>query len=148
LADSDAVRSQRKRRHAAGDHSLCHPARCAEADGDRVRAELEARVAELAEIDPAAELLALVRRLIAASEQNPLNMGVVKELRATLLALPAGGELDPVERRQAEVAARQAAWRAGVADVVPLPAYRRGGGVTYEGAEYWEVGADPRRSDG
>ena len=75
----------------------------------------------LAEVDPERELTAPVRRLIVASEQDPLNMPLARELRQTLLALPPGREPDPVERRQATVAARHAedvarAARAGLGD--------------------------------
>ena len=78
---------------------------------------LAARVEQLGEIDATAELARLVRRLIAASEADPLNMPLARELRVTLLALPGLAEDDPVARRQATVEARQAARRAGLAVV-------------------------------
>jgi hypothetical protein len=88
---------------------------------------LSARAGELAEVDAPAELVRLVRRLIAASEADPLNMAVAKELRATLLALPGAAEVDPVTMLAAEVQARAAARRAGLADVVPLSRRAAGG---------------------
>jgi hypothetical protein len=112
------------------------------------RHELGARIAELAEIDPQAELLSLVKRLIAASETEPTNTALARELRACLAVLPRGEELDPVQARQARVQARLAAMRAGVVDVTPLPRYLRSGGVTHKSAEHREAGADSRRSDG
>jgi hypothetical protein len=99
MADSEAVRSQRKRRHAAGDHGMCRPERCREAGRTLVP------VLPAGEINPVAELEALVRRLIAISEADPANTAVARELRETLRALPPPlGELDPVEKLQAEVA--------------------------------------------
>jgi hypothetical protein len=117
MADSDATRSARKRAHAAGDHSLCRPGRCGA--GERVRVELARRVDELAEIDPQAELIALVRRLIVASEADPLNMALVRELRATLVALPQPGEEDPVSAAQARVAAIRAEYAERRANPAP-----------------------------
>lgn len=86
-----------------------------------MRARLADRVADLAEVDPGQELVRLVRRLIAASEADPLNMALVKELRATLVALPPRREMDPLEIRQARVAAIRAEHAAGlVGNVVPF----------------------------
>jgi hypothetical protein len=79
-----------------------------------VRHELGARIEELAEIDPQAELLALVKRLIAASEAEPANTALARELRNCLAVLTRAEELDPVQARQASVAARLAAMSAGL----------------------------------
>ena len=80
MADSEAVRSRRKRLHAAGDHSLC--VRC-----DALRAT-EADVADAEPVtDPAAELAALAGRLVAATKADPANGLLARELRQCLLAL-------------------------------------------------------------
>jgi hypothetical protein len=104
MADSDAVRSARKRHHARGDHSLCRPGRCRDApDGPPPPLVIAAGA-----LDAGAELEALAKRLRAASEADPLNMGVARELRETLRALPPPlGPLDPLEARQVEVASRR-----------------------------------------
>jgi hypothetical protein len=83
MADSNAVRSRRKRAHAAGDHSLCR--RC---DGRGATVALP--VGGDAPVDARESLEALARRLEAAHEADPGNAAVARELRATLLALPAG----------------------------------------------------------
>ena len=80
MADSEAVRSRRKRLHAAGDHSDC--VRC---DG------LRAPLGELADVepctDPAGELALLAGRLVAATKADPGNAMLARELRSTLLAM-------------------------------------------------------------
>jgi hypothetical protein len=77
MADSDALRSRRKRLHAAGDCSLCrHGGRAAVAvpvAGDAVH--------------PLVSLRRLAARLEAASEADPANDRVARELRATLATL-------------------------------------------------------------
>jgi hypothetical protein len=94
VADSDAVRSRRKRLHAADDHSLCR--RCG------VRRPLAAVPAASAPaatgIDPAASLRALAGRLEAAHTEDPGNALLARELRVTLQAIGVpdeggGGEL-------------------------------------------------------
>ena len=80
MADSDAVRSRRKRFHAAGDHRYCR--RCA-----ALRAQV--KPAPMLDLDPVAELRATAARLIAAHEADPANAIVARELRLTLLAIPA-----------------------------------------------------------
>jgi hypothetical protein len=80
VADSDAVRSRRKRRHAAGDHSECR--RCS----GRVLSVVPI-VPAAAEVDVRAEMNALARRLEAAHMADPLNVSVARELRLTLQAL-------------------------------------------------------------
>jgi hypothetical protein len=83
MADSDAVRSRRKRLHAAGDHSIC--GRC----GGR-RAVVAVPAAGGAPVDPDAALEALARRLEAAHEADPGDAQVARVLKDTLLALRAG----------------------------------------------------------
>ena len=103
MADSNAVRSQRKRLHAAGDHGMCRPERCREA-GRRLEPVVPA-----GSIDPVAELEHLARRLIAVTVADPVNTQAARALAEVLRALPpAQGEPDPVERLQQEVAAIKA----------------------------------------
>jgi hypothetical protein len=85
MADSNAVRSHRKRLHAAGDHSLCR--RC-----DGRGAVAVPPVAGDAQVDPGVSLERLAARLEAAHEADPGNAQVARELRATLLALRGPGE--------------------------------------------------------
>jgi hypothetical protein len=85
MADSDAVRSRRKRLHAAGDHSLCR--RC----GTR-NAVAVPPVPGAAPVDPRVSLERLAGRLEAAHEADPADAAVARELRATLLALRGPGE--------------------------------------------------------
>ncbi len=116
MADAPAVRQRRWRAHKAGDHSMCSQSRCPAA-GDALRVRLAERLDAMpVEVDPAAELTRLVRRLISASEQEPMNMALARELRATLLALPPAGQPDPVQQRQAVIMARRAARQAGLGD--------------------------------
>jgi hypothetical protein len=88
MADSEAVRSRRKRAHAAGDHSLCRSCaavKLAAPPEDVLPAE-----------DPKAELQALAARLAAAHRLDPGNANLARELRMTLQALmgkTADGEL-------------------------------------------------------
>ena len=94
MADSDAVRSRRKRLHALGDHSTCkhfpeprRPVTVPAVDGD-----------EGAELDPVAEMRLLAARVVDAHRQDPGNAALAREARNTLLALngmgPADGEPD------------------------------------------------------
>jgi hypothetical protein len=113
MADSDSVRSRRKRAHAAGDHSLCRrcegggPLRADAVEptgplrADAVRADLGPCM------DPAGALARLAGRLEAAHVANPGNALLARELRATLLALPiaADQEVDPLEGLRAVVRA-------------------------------------------
>jgi hypothetical protein len=89
MADDDALRSRRKRRHAAGDHSLC---------GRRCEASRPTLVfpAEDAggEVVPRVMLEGLARRLEAAHAQDPADANLARELRMTLQALGAGGAGD------------------------------------------------------
>jgi hypothetical protein len=113
---------------------MCNPARCSGA----ARVELRVRVAELAEVNRATELVRQAARLIAAAESDPWNMQVARELRTLLLAMPPPEELDPVSQLAAEVEARAAARRAGLADVVPLAGRRVAGGRELALGENWD----------
>jgi hypothetical protein len=86
MADSDALRSRRKRLHSGGDHSLCR--RC----GGR-GAELATVVAGGVPVDPQTALEALARRLEGAHEADPGDAAVARVLKDTLLALR--GEAKP-----------------------------------------------------
>jgi hypothetical protein len=77
MTDSDAVRSRRKRLHAAGDCSLCRH------DG---RSVVAAPVAGDA-VDPLVSLRRLAARLEAASEADPGNDRVARVLKDTLATL-------------------------------------------------------------
>src|SRR5690242_17523231 len=83
MADSDALRSRRKRLHAAGDHSLCR--RCDALRG--LIAPLAAQNVPEGHVDAQASLEAQARRLEQACEADPGNAPLEKELKATLLAL-------------------------------------------------------------
>jgi hypothetical protein len=80
VPDSNALRSRRKRLHAAGDCSLCrHDARGRLAS---------VPAGDAAAVDAQASLRALAARLEAAHVTDPADAAVARELRATLLALP------------------------------------------------------------
>ena len=88
MADNDALRSRRKRLHAAGDHYLCR--RC-----DAARPSPSAPVPGDAGTGPGdaqASLEAQARRLEAACQAAPGNAALEKELRQTLLVLRGPGE--------------------------------------------------------
>lgn len=95
MADSNAVRSRRKRLHAANDHSECR--RC---DGRRPLSAVPAASAPAATgTDPRARLESLAARLEAAHEDDPSDAMLARVLKDVLLALGAapakgdGGEL-------------------------------------------------------
>lgn len=102
VADSDAVRSARKRAHQRGDHHLCrhppeHPA----------RSLTVLPVPAAVELVPRDELVRLAVALTAAYEADPANANLARELRNTLLAIPAPDpdEDDPllaIRRRYSE----------------------------------------------
>ena len=84
MADSEAVRSRRKRAHAAGDHSLCR--NCA-------ALKLAAPPADSSPVaDPMAEMRLLAGRVVAAHEKDPGNANLAREARMTLQALMGPGE--------------------------------------------------------
>jgi hypothetical protein len=84
VADSDAVRQQRRRHHRAGDHSQCRR------DCQDGRASLRAApVPDGAgeNLDPGAALRDLAAQLQAAYSADPGNAVLAREYRSTLLAL-------------------------------------------------------------
>jgi hypothetical protein len=82
VADSNALRSRRKRQHAQGDHSLC-TRRCR---AERLKiAELPAGSGET--LDAAAGMQDLAAQLAAAYASDPGNAALARELRLTLLSL-------------------------------------------------------------
>jgi hypothetical protein len=101
LADSEAVRSRRKRLHAAGDHSLCR--RCPAVKGRPERGgysagDLDVRemplppmsmcvAAPVPEFDPAAEMRQLATELHEAYRADTSNGVLARELRMTLREL-------------------------------------------------------------
>lgn len=93
MADSDAVRSARYRRHRQNDHSMCKHLRNMPVPAPEIRNGI-------ADLDPVAELRNLADRLETAHIADPANVGVARELRLTLSALmglPGGGvEDDPL----------------------------------------------------
>jgi hypothetical protein len=98
MADSEAVRSRRKRAHAAGDHSLCR--RCAAVRGG-LPTQLPASVPDLpaqlpsGEVtDAASELRQLAARMAEAHRADPSNAILGAELRKTLLELMPKGKQD------------------------------------------------------
>jgi hypothetical protein len=108
MADSDALRSRRKRLHAAGDHSLCRrcDARRAQLAGLTAAwdaaavpvARVPARGSQDPNISPASETLqpkammeGLAQRLEEAHKADPPDSAVARELRMTLQALGGAG---------------------------------------------------------
>jgi hypothetical protein len=88
MADSEALRSRRKRAHAAGDHRLCR--RCAVVRGpggppQPVTLSPEQPPARVN--DPVAELRQLAAQLAEAYRAEPGNALLARELRMTLQAL-------------------------------------------------------------
>ena len=84
-ADSDAVRQQRRRRHAQGDHTLC-TRRCPAARSSAPIGEVPVSSGE--KLDPAAALEELAALLMAAYRADPSNGALARELRTTLLSMP------------------------------------------------------------
>jgi hypothetical protein len=87
MADSNAVRSRRKRLHAAGDHSLCR--RC-----EHRSATVVPPAAGDPPVDARVSLERLAARLEAAHEADPADAAVARVLKDTLLALRGPGEAD------------------------------------------------------
>ena len=84
MADSDALRMRRSRRHKAGDHSLCR--NCA-------ALKLAAPPGESPPVDdPMAEMRRLAGRVVTAHEKDPGNANLAREVRMTLQALMGPGE--------------------------------------------------------
>lgn len=95
MADSDALRSRRKRLHAAGDCSSCRH--------DRRAVLTVVPVPAGAGEDPVAALWALAGRLAGAHEADPADAAVARVLKDVLLALrgdaapAAAGDDDPLK---------------------------------------------------
>ena len=88
MADSEALRSRRKRAHAAGDHRLCR--RCAAVRDQERPPQAVALSPELPPArvdDPVAGLRLLAGQLAQAYRANPANALLARELRMTLQAL-------------------------------------------------------------
>lgn len=85
MADSEALRSRRKRMHRAGDHSLCR--RCAAVREGRPPLASVPPPARGPDFDPAAEMRRLAARLALAHEAQPSNALLARELRMTLAEL-------------------------------------------------------------
>lgn len=84
MADSDAVRQARRRRHRSGDHSMCRKG----CQGSRASVRVPAIEAGSGQdLDPSAALRDLAVRLQAACAADPGNSALARELRATLMAL-------------------------------------------------------------
>jgi hypothetical protein len=104
MADSEAVRSRRKRAHAAGDHSLCR--RCAAVRGRPEKGGYSAGRLSVSELPPppalicaevtdaASELRQLAARMAEAHRGDPSNAILGAELRKTLLELMPKGKQD------------------------------------------------------
>lgn len=97
MADSEALRSRRKRAHKAGDHSMCR--RC-----PVVRPSPVTRVPDLPAVagaaagevtDAAAEMRQLAWRMAEAHRRDPANAILGRELRVTLAELMPKGEGKP-----------------------------------------------------
>jgi hypothetical protein len=84
MADSDATRQARRRRHAAGDHSLCTK-RCQAARTRAGIGEVPAGSAE--DLDPKAALAELAHGLMDEWKADRRNSVLARELRQTLLVL-------------------------------------------------------------
>jgi hypothetical protein len=96
VADSEAVRSRRKRLHAAGDHSMCR--RCAAVRGDDVASRVTALpsppAASAVRLDPVAEMRLLAAELHDAYRADTSNGVLARELRMTLAELMPKGKRD------------------------------------------------------
>ena len=108
MADSEALRSRRKRAHAAGDHRLCrrcaavkgHPERGGYGAGGLTVQELPpppaaVSVAAAEVTDARAELRQLAYRMAEAHRVDPGNAILGAELRKTLLELMPKGKAEP-----------------------------------------------------
>ena len=102
MADSDAVRARRYRRHRQGDHSICrHRLVAVPAE---VQAAFPADRLDVADLDPVAELRNLAGRVAEAYQADRGNAALVRELRLTLQALmglPGADAVDPLDELRA-----------------------------------------------
>lgn len=88
MADSEALRARRSRRHKGGDHSLCRGS-CAAL---KLAAPAAAPAGEVT--DARAELRQLAYRMAEAHRSDPGNAVLGAELRKTLLELMPKGKQD------------------------------------------------------
>lgn len=84
MADSDAVRQARRRRHRQGDHSMCRRS-CGDGRASPRIAEVPAGAGE--NLDSGAALRDLAAGLMAAYRADPGNALLAREARQTLLVL-------------------------------------------------------------
>jgi hypothetical protein len=84
MADSDALRQMRRRRHKQGDHHLCRDG-CQNPQGSLRIVPVPPGSAE--NFDPASALRDLAAQLEQAYRADPANALLAKELRQTLLVL-------------------------------------------------------------
>jgi hypothetical protein len=103
MADTEALRSRRARAHRRGDHHLCRHDRAATRPPPAPNKETpwapnketpvclgcDAPALDDGDLDPRAGLLTLARQLAAAAAGDPANAALARELRETLLAIPA-----------------------------------------------------------
>ena len=93
MADSEALRSRRKRAHAQGDHRLCK--RCPAVRGEGTRTvSLLPQVAVGPEFDAVAEMRQLAAELHEAYRADTSNGVLARELRMTLAELMPKGKQD------------------------------------------------------
>lgn len=85
MADGDALRSRRKRLHAAGDHSLCK--RCSAVLGGAAMVEAQEIPA-----DDIGKMRWLADQLARAYRAEPGNAMLAQQLRMTLQALAGSGK--------------------------------------------------------
>jgi hypothetical protein len=98
MADSDALRSRRKRQHATGDHSLCRRCSARRAQLAGLTAAWDAAAVPVATVSPVSDTVqprammeGLALRLEEAHKADPADAAVARELRATLQVLGAAG---------------------------------------------------------
>ena len=87
MADSDALRTRRRRMHAAGDHALCRRCSAVKEPGEAFGPGPLSPQAAQAAADAEEELQRLAARLTAVHEADPANSLVARELRMTLQVL-------------------------------------------------------------
>jgi hypothetical protein len=92
MPDSEAVRSRRKRAHAAGDHHLCRRCQVVKPRPVAAVADLPPGIGEVT--DAPSELRQLAYRMAEAHRMDPANAILGRELRVTLQALIPKGDAD------------------------------------------------------
>lgn len=84
MADSDAIRQARRRRHRQGDHSMCRR-NCQDGRSPLRIAPVPAGSGE--NLDAGAAMRDLAAQLLEAYRSDPMNAVLAREARHTLLAL-------------------------------------------------------------